>query len=156
MIRQLLTRYGFTENHVYLLELVPLIAMIWADGVGRRKEIDILQDFTVRHLADLSTQSDGVDVISVEEANDFIAVFTHQPPDPDLLDELKRLALDWLSQRGDSDKNLRILDYCMDIAAACAQQYPYKFNERIVSQEKALLRELIVALDMQDTQVSLC
>jgi hypothetical protein len=41
------------------------------------------------------------------------------------------------------DSKQAIIDYCMDIAAACVKNYPYKFDERIVKQEKDLLTEIV-------------
>ena len=39
-----------------------------------------------------------------------------------------------------------IIDYCMDIAAACVASYPYSFNERIMQKEKELIKEIATAL----------
>jgi hypothetical protein len=143
---RLLADYGFSPNHVYLLDLVPLIAMIWADGVNHDQEIAILQDYTIRHLADLARICDGEEVISIDEANDFIGFFTHQPPDPEFLRELQSLAIEWLQNHKTEAGNRRILDYCMDIAAICADDFPCGCSSRVVASEKALLTDLVLAL----------
>ena len=40
----------------------------------------------------------------------------------------------------------RILDYCLDIAAACVTRYPYGLRERIAEGERRLLEELFFRL----------
>ena len=67
-IQELLDRNNLPPNGVYLLELIPLIEMIWADGKAQDKEVTFLQDFTVKHLANLSKDADGMEVV-LDELN---------------------------------------------------------------------------------------
>lgn len=145
-VQTILQRHQLHPKTVYLLELIPLIEIIWADGMNQEQEISILQDFTVRHLANLSHAADGLEVISVEEANSFIDHFMSQRPSKELLSDLKGLAMEKLEANLSSTTRDQIIAYCMDIAAACVTEYPYSASERVQAQEKAIIAELIKTL----------
>ena len=149
-VEQLLHEHGLKPQHIYLLELIPLIEMIWADGVNQEQEVAILQRYALKILAALSADSGGVDVISVEDVNEFIDQFTQTRPPAELLSNLRALCLEKVESRSDakaaqSSKD-EILNFCFDIAAACASQYPHEFDERIVQDEKDLLKSLMMDL----------
>ena len=148
-VQNILASYNLEENHIYLLELIPLIEMIWAEGKNKTPEINILYHFTIEHLARLNRDSNSVEVISEDEVNRFIDRFIHERPDPQMLKDLRDVCAIRISEKTDeADRQASreaILNYCIDIAAACASQYPYKFNERIVAEEKKLLIELFAA-----------
>jgi hypothetical protein len=145
-IQTILQKHKLPSKTVYLLELIPLIEMIWADGMNQQKEISILQDFTIRHLANLSNAAEGLEVISVEEANSFIDYFMKERPSDELLADLKGLAMQKLEAELSSNSREMIIEYCMDIAAACVTEYPYSSSERVQAQEKAAISELIQTL----------
>jgi len=149
-LNQLIAQYKLKPNHVYLLELIPLIQMIWADGTSQEAEIAILQQYTMKHLSLLGVNNEGDLPISVEETNAFIDHFLKEKPPTQLLDDLSRLCVSRLKEHSDKVYSQaradEIIDFCIDIAAACASQYPYDFNERVVDQEKVLLKDLITRL----------
>lgn len=147
-IQKLLDRNNLPHNSVYLLELIPLIEMIWADGKNQEKEVTFLLDFTVKHLANLSKDADGMEVVSVEEANAFIDHFMKQRPSKQLLSDLKSLSIERIKQENNRDKCQKIVDYCMDIAGACVVEYPYHPSERIRTEEKELIREIVTELGL--------
>ena len=45
-----LESYGITGAQIYLIDLIPLIEMIWADGKAQGSEISLLADFLKRHV----------------------------------------------------------------------------------------------------------
>ncbi len=145
-IQTILQKHKLNSKVVYLLELIPLIEIIWADGKNQEKEISILQDFTVRHLANLSNAAEGMEVISVEEANSFIDYFMKQRPSDELLADLKGLAIEKLEAELSNNTRDMIVKYCMDIAAACVTEYPFPASERVQAEEKAIITELIQTL----------
>lgn len=147
-IQELLERNHLPHNSVYLLELIPLIEMIWADGKTQEKEITLLQDFTIKHLANLSKEADGMEVVTVEEANEFIDFFLKQRPSKELLSDLKSLSVEIVKQANNRDRCEKIIDYCMDIAGACVVEYPYLPSERIRTEEKELIREIVMELGL--------
>lgn len=149
-IQSIIDRNKLPVSSVYLLELLPLIEMIWADGKNQAHEVNILQQFTIKHLANLSEEAEGLEVVSVDEANKFIDHFLSTRPSSQLIADLKSLAVERMRERGDREKNKLVIDYCMDIAAACVSQYPYQASERIREEEKALLRDIIVALQLPE------
>ena len=62
---------------------------------------------------------------------------------------LRQITIDHLKDQNVlHQKNQTIFDYCMDMAAACVTAFPFEFDERIASSEKALLKELILALKL--------
>ena len=141
-----LKKYGFEESQVYLLELIPLIEMIWADGTNQEEEIKLLYRFTVEHLSRLSRDDANASSVSEKDINDFINRFIDQAPDPDMLRDLREACYQKLQQTPpplQEDSKRAMINYCMDIAAACVKAYPYKFDERVVNREKALLIDII-------------
>lgn len=144
-INSFVKRYDLCSEHVYLLELLPLIAVMWADGRNQPAEMAILQHFTVKHLAYLNTLAGGENVVDVSSANRFIERFTQAPPNSAMLSELGVIVKDHLSKTPTQTRT-SILDACLDIAAACASSYPYPLGERINREEKASLKALIDAL----------
>jgi len=37
-----LEKYGIKNEEIYLIDIIPLIEMIWADGMVQKCEVDIL------------------------------------------------------------------------------------------------------------------
>ena len=146
--QHILQRHNLPANNLYLLELIPLIEMIWVDGKNQHQEILILQEFAVKHLGRLSRDAGGLEVISVEDANRFIDFFLTHRPEQHLLAELKALAIERLQNRANAAHNQSIIDHCMDIAAACVSEYPYRASDRIRVEEKALLQAIIATLEL--------
>ena len=149
-IKHILERNKLSENSVYLLELIPLIEMIWADGNNQEQEIHLLQQFTTQHIANLSKDAEGIEVVSVDEANEFINHFMDERPDPELINNLKSLAVERMKGKGRPEVIDSVIDYCMDIAAACVNHYPYQPSERVRAEEKSLLKGLISSLHLRE------
>lgn len=129
----------------YFLELIPLIEMIWADGLNQKAELSLLYKFTVEHLAYLDRVS-GYPFATIEDVNDFLDRFAHQRPPTQLLEKLRELVVQPIESGSANRHHSSILEYCLDIAAACATQYPFGLQERIVESEKELLNKLFSAL----------
>jgi len=143
---ELLSReFDLKPADFYFLDLIPLIEMIWADGYNQASELALLYKFTIEHIATLDRKS-GIPFASVEDANDFLDRFAHQKPPAGLLEKLRKLAGNSLKENA-SQRQQNILNYCMDIAAACALKYPFGMQERIVESEKALLNILFAEFD---------
>ncbi len=149
--------FGIRGGQIYLLEVIPLVEMLWADGRNQEEEINLVYDFLDGHLARLSEAAQGEDFISKAELNDFIERFINRRPSPALLRAIRQLAGDVLDASGSSDERRQrrhsVLDYCMDIAAAAVTEYPYPRHERFMDEEKRLLRELMLELQLNETPV---
>ena len=135
--------FNLKEADFYFLNLIPLIEVIWADGQNQEPELALLYKFTTEHIANLDRTA-GMPFISVDDANDFLDRFAHQKPPAALLNRLRTLAVEIVPKQKLDDQQ-SIMDYCMDIAAACTTRYPYALQERITEDEKALLNQLFEA-----------
>ncbi len=147
-----LQKYELKPSHIYLLELIPIIEMIWADGKNQENELKLLYRFTVEHLSRVTSGSEGIEVISEDDINEFIDRFVNHPPASEMLADLRQCCIEKLERKNFEDRQQTtsaILDYCMDVAAACVSSYPYKFDERVVKKEKELLAELFSILRPQ-------
>lgn len=146
-LRRLENEFGFSGSDFYLLELIPLIEVIWADGVKQEEEMKLLFEFVIKHADRLQKQADGVLVVSEQDIRQFIHRFTRERPSPDLLRTLRMLAHPVIFGNSDvainQQKSRDIGNYCMDIAAACVTRSPSGHEERIMSFEKELVTEII-------------
>lgn len=152
ILHELVHDHGLDPLDFYLLPLMPLIEVCWADGQVQKGEAELLLDFTRRWLAMLRKDAGGETIISTPHAQRFIDRFMKQRPDPALISRLRALAIDMLEQNSDRERvkqNERtVIEYCIDIAAAAVNTYPYDIRERVMEQEKALLLELMHAMQI--------
>lgn len=146
------TQYGIQGHEVYLLELIPLIEMVWADGHNQQAEVGLVYEFALRRLAELDREAHGINVLTAGQVNAFVERFLSKRPNPSLLRELRRLAMPVIFDHSDPRVNAKrrrmILEYCLDIGAAAVNRYPYDAHERFSPPEKALLLELVDALQL--------
>jgi hypothetical protein len=152
MIDELMREHQFGNGDIYLLELIPLIEMIWADGHNQQAEVDLLYTYAVKHIANLTELTDGEPPVSIDEVNQFIQRFMEKRPDPHLLKDLRHYATKLCFNTHDAKLNHQgkqeLLHYCMDIAAASVTCYPYDQHQRVMDNEKTLLLELIDELHL--------
>lgn len=151
-IDALLQEHDLQPKELYLLPLVPLIEMMWADGIIQPAEISIFYEQVTRHLAELHASADGEEVVSVEEAEAFLDRYLKTPPDPQKLGALRKHSLKMLDVGSDRElirrRKQELIDTCLDLAAAAVTTYPYGKRDRIMASEKALLRELFAGLKL--------
>ena len=149
-IHKLLEEHGLQPRELYLLPLIPLIELMWADGVIQPAEVSILYDQVTRHLAELHSSADGEEIVTVSEAEAFLDRFLNEAPDPEKLRELRQLSLRLMDSGSDRHgverRKRELFDSCLDIAAAAVTNYPYGKRDRIIAGEKKLLRELFAGL----------
>lgn len=147
IIDELVNHHGLEPLDFYLLPLIPLVEIAWADGRIQKAEAALLLDFTRRWLALLRHDAGDEDVVTTARAQRFIDRFVKQRPDPDELTRLRELAVHMLEQNSDAERVQRnersVLEYCIDIAAAAVQSYPYEIRGRVMQDEKELLVELM-------------
>ncbi len=142
---QLAAEFDLKAADYYLLDLIPLIEMMWMDGKNQEGELKILYQFVLEHLAYLD-QVAGVQVISIAEANDFLDRFAHHKPPQRLLTALHKFVA---QEKGVAEsRKHEILEYCLDIAAACVTHYPYDIRDRIHDYEKTFLLRLFAEFNI--------
>jgi hypothetical protein len=148
-LETLVGEFGLTPETVYLLPLVPLIDVMWADGVIQPSEISIFYECLTRHLADLCNQADGEEVVSIAAAEKFAGDLLNTRPDPEKLHRLRELAVQVLNLSPDTKLRNSVLDSCLDLAAIAVTRYPYERRDRVMSAEKRVLHELFESLNLK-------
>jgi hypothetical protein len=148
-LETLVGEFGLTPETVYLLPLVPLIDVMWADGVTQPAEISIFYECLTRHLADLCKQADGEEVVSIAAAEKFAAGLLNTRPDPERLHRLRELAVQLLNLSPDDSLRCSVIDSCLDLAAIAVTRYPYERRDRVMSAEKQVLHELFQSLNLK-------
>ncbi len=152
-----LRRHGIEGADVYLMDIIPLIEMIWADGRAQPGEIDILENFLQQHVERLNRMS-GYEVLSMAQARRFVGRFLSSRPDPELLHTLRELVAP--VRLATSDEALRhqvresLLAACLDIAASAVIAYPYGIDERFNAQEKRCFFEILESFEERDTDAT--
>jgi hypothetical protein len=145
-----LERYGIRGVEIYLIDIVPLIEMVWADGEAQPAELAVLDGYLRRHVERVNRTA-GYELISSEQAHDFCDRFLRQLPDPELLGFVRSLIPSIRLSNSDSRANERLrqslLATCLDIASAAVTHYPYGLEERFEPSEKACFFEILEALD---------
>lgn len=142
---------GLDRKYIYLLELIPLIEMMWADGKNQEAEIELVHRYALEHLARLECAAAGQTVLSVAELNDFFDHPVHNRPDSGLLRKLCALATSSAFGFHNSDLQTRtlgrqdVLDRCLQIAIANIHG-PAASRKQLVAEEKRLLLDLVAAL----------
>jgi hypothetical protein len=144
-----LERFGITGAQIYLIDLVPLIEMIWADGKAQDAEVSILADYLKAHVKHIN-QLAGYEALSMAVAKTFVKRFLKKRPDPKLLVTLRSLIAP--VRLASSDAQVReklkasMLAACLDIASASVKEYPFELNERFNKDEKRCFFEILESL----------
>ncbi len=95
-------------------------------------------------------QAAGTQVLTVEDANDFLDRFAHNKPPQRLLTELHKLIT---QESGVAEhRKMDILEYCLDISAACVINYPYGIRGRVQHDEKEFLLKLFAEFNISPQQ----
>ncbi|WP_317706536.1 hypothetical protein [Methylomarinovum caldicuralii] len=148
---RLFTAYGLKDGDLYFLDLIPLVEMVWAEGHNQEAELRILEAFARRHMEELNGLL-GYQAVTERDLENFMDRFARRRPPQALLAKLRTIACHRVRRRSSgemADKAGRILEYCIDIAAACVTRYPYSLRERIMEGERRLLGELLPLLQGQ-------
>jgi serine/threonine protein kinase len=144
-----LAGFGIEESDVYLIDMMPLIEMIWADGTVQEEELRILDSFLHTHVANVNELCQA-EVVSFEQARTFATRFLNERPDPELLRLLRRIVPLVTSENESGVMSLArrraMLDFCLDIGAACVAEYPQGDRERFCREEKQLFDSIFETL----------
>jgi hypothetical protein len=142
-------QHGIVGRDVYLLDLLPLIEMMWADGLVQAPERRLFDAFVIEHVEAIN-QLSGTPVLSVDQARGFAERFLGQRPDEALMAELRALIppvrLSSSDAAGNEARREAIIEWCLDIGAACVTEYPYDDRDRFKRAEKRRFLEIARAL----------
>lgn len=148
-----LASFGIEGSDVYLIDTMPLLEMIWADGRVQPEELTILDAFLRTHVKNVNELA-GEEALTFEQAREFARRFLDQQPDPALLALLRRIVpLVTSTNEGDVmsvHRRRAMLDFCLDIGAACVAEYPHGDRERFCREEKELFESIFETLSAPD------
>ncbi len=148
-----LRRHGIHGVHVYLIDLIPLLEMIWADGKAQESEVEIFEAYLAQHVESLNALA-GHPVLTVGVAREFVVRFLRERPDPELLRSLRSLvaAVRLSSSDASYNETLRgsLLATCVDIASSAVTHYPYRHGDRFDAGEKRSFFEILDSVDPDD------
>jgi len=134
---------------IYLIDVIPLVDMMWADGLAQRQESQLLHAFMLRHIDNINRLA-RTEVLTAADGATFLRRFTHARPSPDLLNALEAAIPPVRHGSSDGRHNARsrqqILEWCLDIGAACVHDYPYGDRDRFSANEKECFLRLFEAL----------
>lgn len=134
-----LARYNIRQEQVYLIDLVLLAEMAWADGKIQSAERELLFSYLNYHVDSINRLA-GCKVLDYKEARKFVEILLDERPSVEMLDTVKEviLAVRIKNKEADAAEQIRldILNACLDIAASSVTKYPYGLTERFTPEEK--------------------
>ncbi|MGR8934942.1 MAG: hypothetical protein ACU837_11220 [Gammaproteobacteria bacterium] len=142
VFEQLAAAYDLKPADFYFLDLIPLIEMLWANGQNKPEELDVLYKFAIEHVVRLDRQA-GVQAIYADDANDFLERFALRRPSAKLLQALRSIAA-FSAPEGEMPLSQTVLDYCLNIAAACTAHCSVTAQQQELVDEKGLLERLFL------------
>ncbi len=141
-----LRRFGICGPQVYLIDLIPLLEMAWADGETQQAELDHLADFLQRHVEHIN-QLGSHDVLTLEDAYRFLGNYLEERPDPELMKTLRSFVAPVRLANSNDEINERtrecLLSACIDIAASAVSRYPFAPGGRFDGDEKRTYFEIL-------------
>lgn len=144
-----LRKYGIEGPQVYLIDLIPLVEMLWADGQAQVGEVVILSEYLARHVEHVNRIA-GYELLTLEGARAFIKQFLQERPKPELLHALRRLIAPVRLSGSDTSRNESLRDSllaaCLDIASSSVTEYPYRHHDRFNLEEKQCFFEILESL----------
>ncbi|MCI5147456.1 MAG: hypothetical protein D3923_18475, partial [Candidatus Electrothrix sp. AR3] len=66
-----LKEFGITGDQVYMIDLIPLIEIIWADGQIQTGEIAVLENYIEKHVQEVNKLA-GCNVLTFQDVRLFI------------------------------------------------------------------------------------
>jgi hypothetical protein len=140
-----LADFGIKEEQVYLIDLILLVGMAWADNRIQKAEVDILHEYLKVHVKNINKLA-GCRVLSEESAIDFIDGLLQNRPSQEMLSEIERIIVDIRignKIRTEAAGNrMAILNGCLDIAASSVAKYPYDLTDRFTMEEKTYYHKI--------------
>jgi serine/threonine protein kinase len=144
-----LAALGIRDSDVRLLDTIPLIEMMWADGAVQIEERQLLEAFLRAHVKNVNELCHA-EVITLEQARSFADRFLKERPEPGLLVFLRELLVgvgdDGAAGVMSQVRRRAVLDFCLDIGAACVAEYPHGDHDRFCREEKLVFESMFKTL----------
>jgi len=141
-----LSAVGITGHQIYLLDIIPLVEMMWADGELQQSELVLLEEYLHTRIQQINEMA-GFTAIDFHDAQAFAHRFIMEKPLAEFLRILRSLVGPVILSSSDSryvDSLLKLLiETCIDIAANAVRRYPYGSHDRFDSEEKKMFFEIL-------------
>lgn len=141
-----LSMYGITGPQAYLIDIIPLIEMMWTDGKVQESEVGILNEYMQERVRQINERA-GCVVIDFNDAQALAHRFIEVKPKPEFLRTLRLLVSPVVFSSSDEtyvDSVMKLLiETCIDIGAISVRQYPYSPHERFDENKKVCLFDII-------------
>jgi hypothetical protein len=138
--------FGIKEPQSYLVDIIPLVEMIWADGEVQESELAILDEYLHKRVQQINEMA-GYAAIDFQDAQAFAHQFIKQRPLPEVLRKLRSLVGPIILSSSDSRYTDILLESligaCIDIAANAVRRYPYGLHDRFDLEEKRCFFEIL-------------
>lgn len=156
--RNLLAQNDLPQSFMYLAPILPVVQVMWADDRNQMPEREKIQLVLEAHCRSLTEMSEGVEPVSKADREKFVLMFVSSKPDFQLLNDFSEIALQLVLEKqpvppaeGQSLNNPdHLITACMEIAAACAINYPAPGSEltqkRILAEERKLIVKVVELL----------
>ncbi len=145
-----LSGYGIKGTKVYLIDVIPLIEMIWADGMAQDNEIAILYEYLEKHVAHINNLA-GENILTFKAAHSFVSSFLKRRPDPGLLKILRSLIspIRFSTSETAVSEAVResLLAACIDIATSSVSEVPDGLHDRFNFDEKRCFFEILESFE---------
>jgi len=142
-----LSLFGIKEPYTYLIDIIPLIEMIWADSEAHESELAILDEYLHKRVQQINEMA-GYAAIDFQGAQAFANRFIKQRPQPEFLRRLRLLVGPIILSSSDphyvEPLTKLMFEACIDIAANALRKYPYGLHDRFDSDEKRCFYEIIM------------
>lgn len=150
-VQKTFEKYGIGGKFFYLLDVVPLIEVAWADGIVQDMELRLMRKFLEKHVQNIN-QMAGSNVLTYDDAYRFLDKFIKERPHPEVMKILRTMVVPLRLQSRNAAKNykqkINILKFCLDIGSSCVKQYPYEERERFTEEEKTVFMEIMKTLEI--------
>lgn len=141
-----LSRCGIEGKRVYLIDLIPLIEMIWAGGQLQAEKMDFLYHFIKPHISHINHLA-GYETLSVADAINFTAPYLAARPNMAHLKKLRECIIplrfgDLRNDYGDMVER-RIVSACRDILSIVVARYPHELRKKCCSEEGNMFLDIL-------------
>ena len=141
-----LSRYGIEGKRVYLIDLIPLIEMIWAGGQLQAEKIDFLYNFIKMHIDHINRLA-GYMVLSMPDAINFAAPYLTSRPNMTYLKKLRDCIVPLRLGEGRNDYGdmiaRRIVVACRNILSIALAKYPHALQNKCCSEERDMYTDIM-------------
>lgn len=134
-----LAKYGIRKEQIYLIDLVLLAEMAWADGKIQMAEQELLYSYLNHHVNSINRLA-GCQIIGYNEAREFVKNLLEERPSRELVAVIEEVVplirLNNKEPQVAEQIRIDILNACLDIASSAVTKYPYGMTERFTQEEK--------------------